>query len=58
MEKKFVSFDVEASGRTPGKNSLLSIGACLADNPQIGFYTEIKPISTIYNDAAMRISSL
>jgi len=58
MEKRYISFDIEASGRTPGINSMLSLGACLVDDILTGFYTEIKPISRIYNDKAMRIGSL
>lgn len=58
MEKKYVSFDVEASGRVPGKNSLLSLGACLVNDFSKSFYAEIKPISSIFNIMAMRIGSL
>ena len=39
----FVSVDVEASGPHPERYSLLSIGACLVDDPSRGFYVEIKP---------------
>jgi len=35
MDKKYVSFDVEASGRSPGKYSMLSLGACIVGNISI-----------------------
>jgi DNA polymerase III epsilon subunit-like protein len=40
----FVSVDVEAAGGSPSVGSLLSIGACLVDQPEVGFYVELKPI--------------
>ena len=44
----FISVDVETAGPTPGRYSLLSIGACLVDAadspaPHDGFYIELKP---------------
>lgn len=38
-----VSVDVEASGPSPSTGSLLSIGACLVDDPEVGLYLELKP---------------
>ena len=58
MNKKYVSFDIEASGRSPGKNSMLSIGACLVDDISKTFYREIKPISDGFMLEAMRIGCL
>ncbi|HUR17096.1 MAG TPA: exonuclease domain-containing protein [Candidatus Limnocylindrales bacterium] len=40
----FVSVDIEASAQSPGVGSLLSIGACLVDRPDIGIYLELKPV--------------
>ena len=40
----FVSVDIEASGPSPSIGSLLSIGACLVDDPSVDFYVELKPI--------------
>ena len=37
-----ISVDVEASGDSPSNGSLLSIGACLVDDPQVGIYLELK----------------
>ena len=39
-----VSVDVEASGPSPGTGSLIAIGACLVDDPEVGFYRELRPI--------------
>ena len=41
----FISIDVETAGPYPGRYSMLSIGACLVDNPQNGFYIELKPVN-------------
>ena len=38
-----VSVDIEASGPSPSTGSLLSIGACLIDDPTVDFYVELKP---------------
>ncbi len=38
-----VSIDIEASGPSPTTGSMLSIGACLVDDPEIGLYLELKP---------------
>jgi DNA polymerase III epsilon subunit-like protein len=38
-----VSVDIEASGPSPSTGSLLSIGACLIDDPRVDFYVELKP---------------
>ena len=40
----FVSVDVEASGQSPSNGSLLSIGACLVDDPSVALYLELKPL--------------
>lgn len=41
----FISVDIEASGPIPGDYSLLSIGACLVNDPSERFYVELQPIS-------------
>lgn len=43
-DETFISVDIEASGPTPSVGSLLSIGACLVSDPDVGFYVELKPI--------------
>ena len=38
-----ISVDVEASGHSPSTGSLLSIGACVVDDPDVAIYIELKP---------------
>jgi len=57
MDKKYISFDIEASGPTPGKYSMLSLGACIVGNTSVQFYREIKPISKNFIFPAMQISA-
>ncbi len=39
----FIAVDVEAAGPSPGKYSLLSLGACLVADPERHFYIELQP---------------
>ena len=57
MDKKYVSFDIESSGLTPGKYSMMSLGACIVGETSKTFYREIKPISSKFTIQAMRIGS-
>ena len=41
--ERYISVDVETAGPTPGDYAMISIGACLVDEPQRGFYVELKP---------------
>jgi len=52
----YISLDVEASGPVPGKYSMLSVGACLVEDPNKEFYCEMKPISSEYVEEALKIS--
>jgi len=52
----FISIDIEASGPYPGRYSLLSIGACLVDDPAQDFYAELKPVSLEAVESALRVS--
>lgn len=54
----FISVDVEASGPYPERYSLLSIGACLVDEPGQGFYIELKPVKSQVIESALRVSQL
>ena len=38
-----ISVDVETSGPTPSSGSLIAIGACPVDRPELTFYRELKP---------------
>ncbi len=40
-----VSVDIEAAGPSPSVSSMLSIGACLVEDPAVTFYAELKPIA-------------
>lgn len=52
--ESFVSVDIESSGPYPERYSLLSIGACLVDQPSEGFYVELKPTKTQVMESALR----
>lgn len=54
MEKKYISVDIEASGPTPGRYSMLALGACIVENTNIQFYRELKPISKNFIIDAMK----
>jgi len=54
----FVSVDIEASGPSPARHSILAIGACLVDDPARGFYAELRPSSREADPAAMRVHGL
>jgi ribonuclease T len=54
----FVSVDVEASGPSPSRHSLLALGACLVDDPSIAFYIELKPTSLLFEPEAMAVHGL
>lgn len=54
----FVSVDIETSGPTPGRYSMLSVGACLVDVPEHGFYVELKPTSRLVVESAQAVGGL
>src|SRR3954453_24237031 len=45
LSEALVSVDIEAAGPSPSTGSLLSIGACLIEDPEAGYYVELRPIS-------------
>lgn len=54
-----VSVDIEASGNGPSTGSLLSIGACLVDDPSNGIYLELRPQpDRPWSESAERIHGL
>lgn len=55
MNKKYISFDIEASGPTPGKYSMLSLGACIVGDRQTQFYREFKPLNLAYVLDAIKV---
>jgi len=54
----FVSVDIEASGPSPSRYAILSIGACLVDDPSRGFYAELRPWSREADPTAMQVHGL
>ncbi|MEZ3160358.1 exonuclease domain-containing protein [Microbacterium sp. BWT-B31] len=54
----FISVDVETAGPNPADYSLLSIGACLVDDPDTGFYVELKPVTAASRAEALAVSGL
>jgi DNA polymerase III epsilon subunit-like protein len=54
----FISVDVETAGPTPADYSMLSIGACLVDDPATGFYAEIKPLTDAVVETSLAVSGL
>jgi DNA polymerase III epsilon subunit-like protein len=58
-EEVLISVDVEASGDSPSNGSLLSIGACLVDDPGVGIYLELKPVPDLpWSDEAEGVHKL
>ncbi|MBN9606523.1 MAG: 3'-5' exonuclease [Actinomycetales bacterium] len=54
----YVSVDVETAGPSPSGYALLSIGACLLEQPEHGFYVELKPDRAGEVPSAMAVSGL
>jgi DNA polymerase III epsilon subunit-like protein len=53
------SVDVETSGNSPHTGSLLSIGACLVENPDEGLYLELRPAPDMpWDDSAEAVHGL
>ncbi len=58
MRETLISVDVETAGPNPSDYSMLSIGACLVDDPANGFYVELKPINDAITPGALSIAGL
>lgn len=58
MPETFISVDVETAGPNPSDYSMLSIGACLVDDPDQGFYVELVPLSPAITTEALSIGGL
>lgn len=54
----YISVDVETAGPYPIRYSMLSIGACLVQNPDVGFYIELQPVTMDAVPGALAISNL
>jgi len=57
-DELYVSVDVETSGPIPGEYSLLSVGACLVDEPKTSIYLELKPDSVAHDPEAVAVTGL
>lgn len=54
-----MSVDIETSGPSPSVASLLSIGACLVDDPSVSIYLELRPEpGRAWDDAAAAVHRL
>jgi ribonuclease T len=59
VDEAWISVDVEASGPTPGTGSLIAIGACPVDQPEVQFEATIAPIPGLpWSDEAERVHGL
>ncbi len=54
----YISVDVETAGPSPGLYSLLSIGACLVQEPAQGFYVELQPVNERSTPESLAIHGL
>lgn len=51
----YISVDVETSGSSRRRHSMLSLGACVVGNTKLQFYSVLRPISDGYNQGAMMV---
>ncbi|MFZ6733643.1 hypothetical protein ACO0LG_17080 [Undibacterium sp. Ji42W] len=51
----FIAVDVEADGPIPGPYSMISLGMAVAGHPELAFYTELNPIPTEFDPAALAV---
>lgn len=58
IEDTWVSIDVETAGPDPRTHALLSLGACLVTDPDIGFYVELVPDQAAVDAQAMAVHGL
>lgn len=56
VKETLISVDVETAGPNPGNYSMLSIGACLVDDPSQGFYIEIAPVNEAMTPEARAVA--
>jgi DNA polymerase III epsilon subunit-like protein len=54
----YISVDIETGGPTPNNYALLSVGACLVDNPDVSFYVELMPDKEKIEPSAIKIAGL
>lgn len=54
----FISVDVETAGPIPGEYSMLTLGACVADNVQKTFSCSFRPINRNFVPEAIAVTGL
>ncbi len=54
----FISVDIETAGPVPSKYAILSIGACLVEDPEETFYVELQPEHTAAMPEALAVTGL
>lgn len=54
----YISVDVETAGPAPSRYSMVSIGACLVDDPECGFYVEMAPEHQAVMPGALDVTGL
>ncbi len=54
----YISVDIETAGPYPSRYSLLSIGACLVDEPSAAFYVELQPVNEEADAGALAVGGL
>lgn len=54
----FISVDVETAGPIPGEYSMLTLGACLVDDPAKTFQCSFQPINRNSVPAALEVTGL
>lgn len=58
QHEAYVSVDVETSGPNPSDFDLFSIGACLVEDLETGFYIELQPVTGRAIPGALAITDL
>lgn len=54
----YISVDIEAAGPFPGAYSMLTVGACLVDRPDVSFEANLKPTTVAFDVAALKVTGL
>jgi ribonuclease T len=57
-DEVYVSVDIETAGPIPAAYSMLSLGACTINDPDDGFYAELRPITAEVVPEALQVSGL
>jgi DNA polymerase III epsilon subunit-like protein len=58
VKERFISVDVETSGPIPGEFSMLTIGACDAEDDDLSFSCSVQPLNQNADPKAMEVTGL